>query len=856
MSQLLYNTATTTSPAELQAVDRASLTPVELVSTFVPGQDYIDATLFDETGQAISTNRIDTNLTSLQLTAGQATNTIFIDPTALVNPDTLIASSVLYSFFRPVLSGYLLAEVSSDRTEIRLKPLSKEAGIQDIINLRAAVLESPYYTKTGIKLGQGDYIPVINVDEFNGSAILKLYEALPTSILLNQSIEIIQEIANPISYTFTVLEDPVIEEVPFLRGPNFGVDTEDQATLSTDYLNYNNLYSYPVTGSFNKIFSEVKTLSANINVDYTDFANFIHFSSAKERLANFRYKVQLLETYEVEKQQIQSLNSASLAISSSNVHYDTLIKGIVEKFDGYEKYLYYESSSKTWPKSNNTQPYTNVSSSDALAIAWYASEYTSASLYDELNESGLEYTTPEYIRQNPANAPYSLFVNMIGQHFDDLWLYTKDYTNKYNADNRLDYGISKDLVAKTLQNFGVKLYSSNFAVANLTSLLLGEWYDSGSEQISSFVTASNQPTPDGDILTETYKRIYHNLPYLIKTKGTERGLRALINTFGIPSGSLTIDIFGGVSRSTNPYFAYDYPAGDKIRLDDTGSLVPGNTLSRYTSTVKPISKYNQDLHIVEVGFSPTNYINDYIISQFPGNYMTPLNYVSPFTGLSAYVQNGDFNIDEYIGHPGYLYQNNYKQVAGTNLYAQAETLLSSSSAYDVFDFVRLIKFFDNQLFKMVKDFVPARDVTTSGIIIKPHVLNRSKVKSAEASWTQPEYSASIDTAFTSGSNGGVLAEYSTAYSQSLTTPAGPVVKIHNVEEERINGELGGTIVTVYTGSLNLANPFKNIQQPDLTFNITNTTSISTMLTGSFVAGDIFIYAEVEYLYFDSPITLA
>ena len=304
MSQLLYNTATTTSPAELQAVDRASLTPVELVSTFIPGQDYIDATLFDETGQVISTSRIDTNLTSLQLTAGQATNTIFIDPTALVNPDALTASSVLYSFFRPVLSGYLLAEVSSDRTEIRLKPLSKEAGIQDIINLRAAVLESPYYTKTGIKLGQGDYIPVINVDEFNGSAILKLYEALPTSILLNQPIEIIQEIANPISYTFTLLEDPVVEEVPFLRGPNFGVDTEDQAALSTDYLNYNNLYSYPVTGSFNKIFSEVKTLSANINVDYTDFANFIHFSSAKERLANFRYKVQLLETYEVEKQQI------------------------------------------------------------------------------------------------------------------------------------------------------------------------------------------------------------------------------------------------------------------------------------------------------------------------------------------------------------------------------------------------------------------------------------------------------------------------------------------------------------------------------------------------------------------------
>ncbi len=70
--------------------------------------------------------------------------------------------------------------------------------------------------------------------------------------------------------------------------------------------------------------------------------------------------------------------------------------------------------------------------------------------------------------------------------------------------------------------------------------ILGNGYDSGSEQITSFVTASNSPTPDKDIIQETYKRLYHNLPYLIKTKGTERGLRALINCFGIPSGSLEI----------------------------------------------------------------------------------------------------------------------------------------------------------------------------------------------------------------------------------------------------------------------------------------------------------------------------
>ena len=50
------------------------------------------------------------------------------------------------------------------------------------------------------------------------------------------------------------------------------------------------------------------------------------------------------------------------------------------------------------------------------------------------------------------------------------------------------------------------------------------------------ITASN----DGyiskrDITKEIWKRLYHNAPYLLKTKGTERGLRALMACYGLPS---------------------------------------------------------------------------------------------------------------------------------------------------------------------------------------------------------------------------------------------------------------------------------------------------------------------------------
>jgi hypothetical protein len=55
--------------------------------------------------------------------------------------------------------------------------------------------------------------------------------------------------------------------------------------------------------------------------------------------------------------------------------------------------------------------------------------------------------------------------------------------------------------------------------------------------------------PIDDINKSIYKRIYHNLPYLLKKKGTVEGLRALITTFGIPDTILRISEFGGKDKN-------------------------------------------------------------------------------------------------------------------------------------------------------------------------------------------------------------------------------------------------------------------------------------------------------------------
>ena len=77
---------------------------------------------------------------------------------------------------------------------------------------------------------------------------------------------------------------------------------------------------------------------------------------------------------------------------------------VVNSFDGYERYLYFESSSyksgsssqyssgsidllydASWPKKNNTKPYilSEITSSDA--ISWYNNQIVSASDFDHEN---------------------------------------------------------------------------------------------------------------------------------------------------------------------------------------------------------------------------------------------------------------------------------------------------------------------------------------------------------------------------------------------------------------------------------------------------------------------------------------
>ena len=57
--------------------------------------------------------------------------------------------------------------------------------------------------------------------------------------------------------------------------------------------------------------------------------------------------------------------------------------------------------------------------------------------------------------------------------------------------------------------------------------------------------------------------------------------------------------------------------------------------------------------------------------------------------------------------------------------------------------IRLIEFFHNSLFRTLKDFTPARTNLATGVVIKPHLLERPVIYRSEPTFTSFDITASI-----------------------------------------------------------------------------------------------------------------
>ena len=720
--------------------DEQLLIPTLLQETFGQSNDYIEYFVFDVGGNVLNSNYnyLDYKLPPQSAYTQSLLPDLQIDPIQDIQNLGYESGEVTarYNFFRkisgePFNNNLFIQQISSDRTEIRVSStvLSDIELLAITTNFNNEQNSVPYYYYIILNFGNNNQVVAVNVlssvtDEGEVSILFKLYQPLPTNINLKDTFWIVEEIVNP--YIFDLNLDKLITPLPqpALKGPNFDIDLEIKNVVPTPYNNYYQLISSLTGSAYQTVLNSIGNQQTNININYGVLNEFVHFSSAENRLSNFVYKIGEIETYQAEINYNTPLTASNTLLANSVNRASSSINEIITTFDGFESYLYFNSSSLTssiveytletgsfleyniasYPKSNSTQPYTLYASSSLEVQNWYATASNVSLAFDIDNKDILIDVIPSYIKEDPDNfLPYILFVNMIGQYFDNIWIYIDKLTDVWDNNNNINEGISKDLVYDWLQSFGVKLYNSqgnqDVLDYNVGGLSGSVTFNNDYSPSSSFLNN----IPRKDLVQDTYKRIYHNLPYLFKAKGSYSGLQGLITLFGITGSILPIREYGG---NTDYQDLQGYNV-DKITLGTntiTGSILSSVKRLETTTTSSRLTR-NQDLHFIDVSFSPENQINLAV-------------------SASITAVNPNWVIDDYIGDPRDLSLNTYPSLSYERDYWFGQTF---DESFDYGGFIRLIQFFDNSLFKMIKDFTPARGNTWTGVSIKSPVLERPKV---------------------------------------------------------------------------------------------------------------------------------
>ena len=607
--------------------DQSLITENTLDTVFSGSIDYIEAYVYDENQNQISSQ---VPFTNYSVTNGDVILTPSNDLERLgFNVGSYF---ITYDFYRPRLgstlnSQYYISEISSDRTEIRLDStiISNELLVSSSLEFIEYRDKTEYFVDFLLNFGNNQQIIANNLElslenEDNPTILIKLYDPLPGQFNEKTLCSVVESISTPQAYNvdFPPLEFNA-DDFTYILGPNYSLNVKNQSGTPGIDQSYSTLVSSDLTSSFSQVDSLLNRKEIEISVNYEDYNDFIYFSSAQTRLQNFYYKVGLIQSASLQLGLIDSSTTGSLIYSSSQANLSSVISSTIKNFDGYEYFLYFNSGSQySYPKSNSEPPYTLYPTGSDEVLNWIGSTDDSsnyfggqsviASNYDEENSNSLYYAIPEYLRSDPQNAKYELFVDMVGQHYDNIWLYTKNITTKFNTDNRLDYGIAKDMVADAIRDFGVKLYSNNFNTNDLYTAFLGLTpsgstfpfpnmtgsvvdgsgnlaVPSGYEYVDSMVSASNDIIPLDDVNKRLYKRIYHNIPYLLKTKGTIAGLRSLITSYGIPDTILRINEFGGKDRNNSQ---------DWDLKQDFYNLTLNTTSSAFSSSFELNSKFQDD----------------------------------------------------------------------------------------------------------------------------------------------------------------------------------------------------------------------------------------------------------------------
>ena len=441
----------------------------------------------------------------------------------------------------------------SDVTDNFLNPLTLTAQQMGLSNLNLSADYTFNINFNNLNLNYNRYDN--SISEYD-VVILKLSKPLSGDVTIFSDCEVSARLMRSIVEKIVVFPSIEEESVVDFSQPNFKLDVSDGNTSGTTFRSWETLLDVNATTQNELVQTYLSSSFGDIklNIDYSDFSNFVHFSSATERVDNFKYKLEQIETYD---ERIELLESVSGSDALTNISQSIVRKNrILNGFDEFERYLYHSNDPSNythWSSSNHLiEPYPKVSTyphvlrgtTSSEGVSWYNGVYASASLYDSFNDARLRNMIPVHLQEDERNGEYITFIDMIGQHFDVQWTYIKSLTNVNRREEHPKDGLADELLQSVAESLGWKL-SNGYTDVELWKYALGVESDGTLYQTGSLQSKSRE-----QIVHETWRRIVNTIPMMYKTKGSARSIKALLSTYGIPQSFLQIREYGGPTVST------------------------------------------------------------------------------------------------------------------------------------------------------------------------------------------------------------------------------------------------------------------------------------------------------------------
>ena len=422
----------------------------------------------------------------------------------------------------------------------------------------------------------------------SSSIQLKLFNPLNSNIDLYKTAYIGREIANSVVDNITIELPVEPDNTPFLRPKNTNVGkfasnqqivrdaTLDSLGITTGSIGYvsGSILTYD-DRAFNRWYT-ADFNSSELNIDFTNYNNFVQYSSATKRLDAFKQKLTKIETLGTRA----SLSSSNVGERNRAIEREY----IKRNFDAYEQFLYFATQSyaysasvyytdseyeyhatASWPKQPDGIPYSVTSS---IATSWYTTQYGIAERYDEYNQNYLVRSLPAHIQEDSESSDFTTFVAMFGHIMDNVKLYIDQFPYIYSTNPDPYKELTLDQVYEVVQSFG-------FELPNAYSI----------EQLQSFISTVYDKDGSRGLVAETWKRFLHSAMYMAKSKGSRTSIDAMMNIYGI--NSPIIQLKEAAYPTTDSYVKSDEltygirfvsASANRIRVPFVSSSVSASTL--------------------------------------------------------------------------------------------------------------------------------------------------------------------------------------------------------------------------------------------------------------------------------------